>query len=150
MTKSEDLKYMSKAITARLLSDFLTALDKKGGAIAKIMKEFDEQKIPEAIKRAEAIIQTAGNKKTSKDLTELINQLKAEMDDDYPDYQTILDLVSIIAQALNWASEDYFSTWNYLMQEAFIDTYKVMESQSSMDELIDKLEKLKKIKELEE
>lgn len=141
---------MSKAITAKLLTDFLTALDKKGGAISKIMAEFDEQKIPKAIKRAEAIIQTAGNEETNEDLIELINQLKAEMDDDYPDYQTILDLVSQITQALNWSVGGYFNKWNYLMQEAFVDTYKVMESQISMDELIDKLEKLEKIKKLEE
>lgn len=147
MTKSEDLKYMSKAITARLLTDFLTALDKKGGAISEIMAEFDDQKIPEATKRAEAIIQTAGNIETSEDLIELINQLKSEMDDDYPDYQTILDLVSQISQALNWASGGYFNIWNYLMQEAFVDTYKVMETQIPMDELIDKLKKLKELKE---
>jgi len=147
MPKSEDLKYMSKAITAKLLTDFLSALDKKGGAISKIMAEFDEQKIPEAIKRAEAIIQTAGNEETNEDLIELINQLKAEMDDDYPDYQTILDLVSQISQALNWASGGYFNTWNYLMQEAFVDTYKVMENQIPMDELIDKLKKLKELEE---
>ena len=147
MTKSEDVKYMSKAITARLLSDFLSALDKKGEAISGIVAEFDEQKIPEAKKRGEAIIQTAGNRETSGDLIELINQLKAEMDDDYPDYQTILDLVSQISQALNWASGEYFNVWNYLMQEAFVDTYKVRENQIPMDELIDKLKKLKELEE---
>jgi len=147
MTKSEDVKYMSKAITARLLNDFLTALDKKAGAIAEIMVEFDNQKIPDAVKRAESIIQTAGNRGASEDLTELINQLKAEIDDDYSDYQTILDLVSLIAQAMNWSSEQYFSIWNYLMQDAFVDTYKLMENQIPMDELIDKLKKLKELEE---
>ena len=147
MTKSEDLKYMAKAITARLLTDFLTALGKKAEGISKTVAEFDKQKIPESLKRAEAIIQTAGNRKTNEDLIEVINQLKAEMDDDYPDYQTIIDLVSQISQALNWAVGGYFNTWNYLMQDAFVDTYKVMESQIPVDELIDKLEKMKKLEE---
>ena len=143
MGKSDELKYMSQIYKGKLLIEFHKALDRRGADIPELAEDFGKQRIPTSIKQAEAVILTAGKNIASRDLVYIRNKLKAELDDDYPDYQTILDLVSKLDQCLYLAIQEYFGDWNFLEKDAFVDTYKTKDTQITIEDLREELENIK-------